>query len=87
MSDPYASYTRSLGAPAERLVLLSEDDATELETPKFLYVTTAGNANITDLAGNDLDNFPLTVGYHPLRILKLRTGGSGAVVYACYDKQ
>lgn len=50
-----------------------------------LLVGTAGTANLKDAAGNTLANVPLQVGYNPLSVSQVRTGGTATDIWALYE--
>lgn len=48
-----------------------------------LWVGTAGTANFTTADGDEVTDFPLQVGYNPLLITRLKTGGTASDIWAC----
>lgn len=49
-----------------------------------LLVGTAGTANLDDLRGNARTSVPLQQGYNPLRVRRVRTGGTADDIWALY---
>jgi len=51
---------------------------------KGLLVSSAGTANLMMESGNIVTGMPLQVGYNPLRVKQVRTGGTASGIYALY---
>jgi hypothetical protein len=51
---------------------------------RALVAGTAGTANLMDLDGNIIPNFPLQQGYNPLKVIQVRTGGTASDIWALY---
>ena len=49
-----------------------------------LLCGTAGTANLIDMYGNTLTNFPLQQGYNPIRVKRVSTGGTASDIWALY---
>ena len=73
------------GGPAKGIALVTPGaSALPSGTCRALLVGGAGTANLTDAYGNDVDAVPLVVGYNPLSVSKVRTGGTATGIYALY---
>ena len=53
-------------------------------TTKALLVGTAGTANLMQPDGTIRTSVPLQVGYNPLQVLQVRTGGTATDIWALY---
>lgn len=69
--------------PANSAVKLTKA-ASDIEATRSLWVGTAGTANMIDLEGNTLTDFPLQAGLVPLRITRLSTGGTADDIWGLY---
>lgn len=49
-----------------------------------LVAGTGGTANLMDVTGEILVNYPLAAGYHPLKVRQVRTGGTATDIWALY---
>lgn len=49
-----------------------------------LLVGTAGTANLMDGEGSIHANVPLQVGYNPIQVTQVRTGGTATDIWALY---
>lgn len=67
-----------------KFVKLTKADDTNIEIPRALWVGTAGTANLVDEKGNVRVLFPLQLGYNPIRILQLETGGTADDIWGLY---
>ena len=70
--------------PSGNLAKLTKADDTNITVPRGLWVGTAGTSNLVDEKGNTLANFPLQVGFNPIRISQLETGGTADDIWAVY---
>lgn len=86
MPDPFNSHSAGLSSPARALSPITKDDGADLPdgTCRALLVGSGGTANIVDAAGNDLANVPLQTGFNPLRVARVKTGGSASDIWAIY---
>jgi hypothetical protein len=71
--------------PASELVKLTKAQAFANGPCRGLLVGTAGTANVTDLAGNELANVPLQQGFNPICIQALAAGGTADDIWALYS--
>lgn len=76
----------SSDSPAGLWVLVTKSDTTDLpDGPcRALLVGTAGTANLNDVRGNSTTNVPLQQGYNPLRVRRVRLGGTADDIWALY---
>lgn len=51
---------------------------------RALLVATAGTANLTQEDGTDRDGVPLQQGYNPLKVKRVRAGGTASGIWALY---
>ena len=51
---------------------------------RALLVGTAGTANLMDNSGAILANVPLQLGYNPISVQQVRTGGTATDIWALY---
>lgn len=86
MPFPFRNDLKSVfGGPATRLSLTTKNDADLPGGVAWgLLVGTAGTANLMDAAGNILTNVPLQVGYNPIAVKQVRTGGTATNIWAMY---
>jgi len=49
-----------------------------------LCIGTAGTLNFVDIQGNDCVDFPAQVGYNPLRIARLKAGGTADNIWGLF---
>lgn len=49
-----------------------------------LLVGTSGTLNIKDADGNTVTSVPVTLGYNPLSLQQVRTGGTADDIFALY---
>lgn len=69
---------------AQTVRQLTKGEALVNGTCKCLNVGTAGTINFTDYAGVDHSNFPVTIGYNPIMISALLSGGTADDIWALY---
>jgi hypothetical protein len=83
-----ASRKRSYSAdiiPGTDVIPITPADADLPGGPcRALWVGTAGTANITTLAGNDRDNFPVFIGLNQIQVKRVRPGGTASDIWAVY---
>lgn len=67
-------------------VLVTKNDSADLPNGvcRGLLVGTAGTANLNDMRGGTTDNVPLQQGYNPLRVRRVRAGGTADNIWALY---
>lgn len=71
--------------PAVRMVPVTKADADLADkTCRALLVGIAGTANLMEEDGTIRANVPLQVGYNPLQVLQVRTGGGADNIWALY---
>lgn len=51
---------------------------------RALWVGTAGTANLVDLSGETLTDFPLKEGLNPISVVRVSTGGTASDIWALY---
>lgn len=72
-------------APSGQFKLATKADANLVDGAcRALLVGTAGTANLMDAAGNILTDVPLQVGYNPLAVKQVRTGGTADNIWLLY---
>ena len=81
MGSPVNNTTTS--AVVYRLVTKADKNLPN-STTKALLVGTAGTANLMQPDGTIQTSVPLQVGYNPLQVLQVRTGGTAADIWALY---
>lgn len=70
---------------AQRITPVTKADVDLPEgTAASLLVGTAGTANLMDDDGVTRTNVPLQVGYNPIRVRQVRTGGTASDIWALY---
>ena len=70
---------------AGRIVPVTKADF-DLAQPCYgLLCGTAGTVNLMDREGTIRTNVPLQVGYNPLAVRQVRTGGTAADIWALYE--
>jgi hypothetical protein len=86
MPDPFEKHMPGLSSPGRALSPVTKDDDDDLPggTCRALLVGTGGTANVIDAAGNDLASVPLQTGYNPVRIARVKTGGTADDIWAIY---
>lgn len=86
MPDRFQSHRVALDSPAFEVAKVTKDDGSDLPDGacRALLVGTAGTANIVDAAGNDLANVPLQAGYNPIRVARVKLGGTADDIWALY---
>jgi len=86
MSSSILTHSSGLSSPARRLLAITKSADTDLPEGvcRALLVGTAGTANLVDALGNTCTNVPLQVGYNPIMIKRLSTGGTAADIWALY---
>jgi hypothetical protein len=78
-----------LTAPATKIVPITLHDTNLFDACRGLLVGTAGTANITEMgadggAGTERTNVPLQVGYNPISVIRIKTGGTASDIWALY---
>lgn len=75
-----------MDAPASKIAPVTKADSTDLPDGacRALLVGTAGTANILELDGTERTAVPLQQGYNPIRIRRVKTGGTAADIWALY---
>lgn len=63
------------GGPARTATKATKHD-TNPQKARALWVGTAGTANLTDIEGNTMTDFPLKAGLNPIQVSLVRTGGT-----------
>lgn len=67
---------------------VTKHDDDQFERCRGLWVGTAGTANLTFPGptedGIDVDGIPLAVGWNPLQVIGVRTGGDADEIFAGY---
>lgn len=81
MGSPVNNTTTS--AVVYRLVTKADANLPN-STTKALLVGTAGTANLMQPDGTIQTSVPLQVGYNPLQVLQVRTGGTATDIWALY---
>jgi hypothetical protein len=73
-------------ASASSDVAVTKHDTNEFAdgTCRGLWVGTAGTANLTQDDGTERVNFPLKEGPNPIRVKRVKTGGSADDMWALY---
>lgn len=86
MADPFERYTAGLSSPARVLRSVTKNDASDLPdgTCRALLVGSGGTANLVDAGGNELTGVPLQTGFNPVRIARVKTGGTASDIWAIY---
>jgi len=86
MVDLYKGQQTRMGDPSPGLKKVTPNDATDLPdgTCRALLVGGGGSANIIDANGNDLVLVPLQIGYNPIRVSRVKTGGTATDIWALY---
>jgi len=86
MADPFERFTVGLSSPARTLKPVTKDDLTDLTdgTCRALLVGSGGTANLVDAGGNDLTGVPLQTGFNPMRVSRVKTGGTASDIWAIY---
>ena len=84
--DLYDGQTPALDSPAVILEPVTKDDDTDLASglTRGLLVGIAGTANLVDGSGAIRTNVPLQVGYNPVRVSRVRLGGTADDIWALY---
>jgi hypothetical protein len=75
-----------MDAPAASLVPITKSDSTDFTGGicRGLLVGTAGTATLIDATGTERLNVPLQAGYNPLRVMRVKTGGTADNIWALY---
>lgn len=86
MADLFERYAAGLSSPARVLKPVTKDDLNDLAdgTCRALLVGSGGSANLVDAGGNDLVAVPLQTGFNPVRISRVKTGGTASDIWAIY---
>jgi len=86
MADQFQSHTTGLSSPARVLKPVTKSDSTDLPdgTCRAILVGSGGTANIIDASGNDLAGVPLQTGFNPVRVSRVKTGGTATDIWAIY---
>lgn len=73
-------------AGSAAVVTPSNDPADNFRTPTdFLYVGKAGDLAVVMANGSAATFTAATIGYHPLRVLRVATASTAASIIACWD--
>lgn len=69
---------------ADAAYLVTPDDNNDLPngTAEGLLCGTAGTCNLIDGRGNLCTNYPLQQGYNPIRVQRVKTGGTASNIWA-----
>lgn len=80
-----SSFNDVSAAPADQFVPVTKANV-DLSggACRGLLVGTAGTANLMQIDGEIRTNVPLQVGYNPLAVLQVRTGGGADNIWALY---
>ncbi len=80
VKDHFASQSAGLTAPAQRLVAVTPDDATDFAEglSRGLFVGGAGSVSVQDAHGNIADLESSAGQYHPIRVIRVRSTGTTA---------
>lgn len=80
MADNFQEYTPGLSSPATDAVAVTPNDSTDLTVvPRALWVGGAGDLSVIMRDGSSPVTFTgITVGYHPLRVSRVRATGTTA---------
>lgn len=71
--------------PATSIRAVTKADAALPDGPcRALLVGTAGTANVMDCSGTILTAIPLQLGFNPISVQQVRTGGTAADIWALY---
>jgi len=81
IEDRYASM-----GPARAVVAISKNDSTDLPDGicQAFVAGTAGTLNFIDAYGNTVTNFPAQVGYNPIMLKRVLTGGTADNLWGLY---
>ncbi|MGB8603380.1 MAG: hypothetical protein WCD42_14390 [Rhizomicrobium sp.] len=73
-------------ASAKAIVSVTLSDTADLPGGicRGLLVGTAGTANLVDASDNEVSSLPLQVGYNPIQVKRIKTGGTAANIWALY---
>lgn len=73
-------------SPAKRAVSVTKADANlPGGSCNGLLVGVAGTANLTFVDGTTASNVPLQLGYNPIAVLRVNTGGTATDIWALYN--
>ena len=77
---------RSASSPAADCISVTKSDSADLPDGvcDALLVGTAGTANLVFENGIERTNVPLQQGYNPLRVRRVKAGGSASDIWALY---
>lgn len=71
--------------PSGKIRLVTKADANLPDGDcRGLACGTAGTANLMDLTGAILSNYPLQAGYNPIAVRQVRTSGTADNIWALY---
>lgn len=71
--------------PASRIASVAKVDSDLPNgTCRALLVGTPGACNLMDAEGNIHENVPLQLGYNPIAVKQIRTGGTASNIWALY---
>jgi hypothetical protein len=85
MEDPYFGTHKAISDPAERHYTISPSDTEDLPfRPRGIFVLTAGNVVLRDMANVEI-SYPVTVGMQlPFRPIRVMATGTDATMVAWY---
>lgn len=75
---------RFMGSAQRWVKITKADSDLAGGSARALLVGTAGTANLMDEAGTTTADVPLQVGYNPLNVRQVRTGGTADDIWALY---
>jgi hypothetical protein len=79
MTDSFQSLSVALDSPSGRLVAITKNDSTVLETTRGLYVGSGGNVVVTDNTGADVTFTGVAAGtLLPIRVTKVKSTNTTA---------
>ena len=78
------AYGREIMAASEIVAVTPADADLADGVCKALLVSVAGTGNLKTEDGSIVTGVPLQVGYNPLRVIQVRTGGTATGIFALY---
>lgn len=77
--------SEQLSDPADHVRKIEKGAGAIPEGPtRALLCGTAGTANLTTAAGDELVNYPLQQGYNPIRVTHVKTGGTAGDIWGLW---
>jgi hypothetical protein len=86
MPTAFKNISPGATGPAIALKAITKSDTVDLPDGacRALLVGTAGTATVIDADGNTSVGVPLQIGYNPLSVTRIKTGGTADNIWALY---